>query len=160
MPSILMILTYYTLYLILFDQMLNSRVASSTSFKKKLGNQKNMSNLNIDGNCVVKTLQTVGFFVIFLLITTNIILLIYSMTKHDKLNDTDLFDKMFVATFGAVSFWFILSIVVIYCRQSGQPFKSTQEYENTKYIAIIFILWTIAFLVKIVIYLVFNVQHS
>ena len=33
-----MILTYYTLYLILFDQMLNSRVPGSTSFKRKLGN--------------------------------------------------------------------------------------------------------------------------
>lgn len=32
-----MILTYYTLYLILFDQMLNSRVPGSTSFKRKLG---------------------------------------------------------------------------------------------------------------------------
>ena len=80
------------------------------------------------------------------------------MTDHKKDDDVKVFDRMFVATFGGVAFWFIISILVIYCRQSGQPFKSTLEYENSKYISIIFILWTIAFIAKIVFYLVFNVQ--
>lgn len=103
---------------------------------------------------MVKTIQTVGFLVIFGLIAVNIIFLIFSMANHVD-NEIDLFDKMFVATFGVVSFWFLLSILVIYCRLSGQPFKSKQEYENTKYISIIFMLWTGAFLVKIIIYMIF-----
>lgn len=138
-----MILTYYTLYLILFDQMISSRVSVSNSYKKKL-----------DGNCVVKTIQTVGFFLIFGLIAVNIIFLIFSMTSQVD-NEIDLFDKMFVATFGFVAFWFLLSILVIYCRLSGQPFTSKKDYENTKYISIIFMLWTGAFLVKIIIYMIF-----
>ena len=156
-PSILMILTYYTLYLILFDQMLNSRVPVSNSFKKKLGKIYFCFNPILDGNCVVKTIQTIGFIVIFGLITTNITFLILSMAHEvSQPNEIDLFDKMFIATFSVVSFWFLLSILVIYCRLSGQPFKSPQEYENTKYISIIFMLWTGAFIVKIVIYLIFN----
>lgn len=142
-PSIFMLLTYYTLYLILFDQMISSRVSVSNSYKTKL-----------EGNCVIKTIQTVGFFLIFGLIIVNIIFLIFSMSNHVD-NEQDLFDKMFLATFGFVPFWFVVSILVIYCRLSGKPFKSKQEYDNTKYISIIFMLWTAAFLVKIIIYMIF-----
>jgi heme/copper-type cytochrome/quinol oxidase subunit 2 len=80
--------------------------------------------------------------------------LIFSMSNHVD-NEQDLFDKMFLATFGFVPFWFVVSILVIYCRLSGKPFKSKQEYDNTKYISIIFMLWTAAFLVKIIIYMIF-----
>jgi hypothetical protein len=67
---------------------------------------------------VIKTIQTVGFILIFGLIAVNIIFLISSMANHVD-NEKDLFGKMFVATFGFVAFWFLLSILVIYCRLSG-----------------------------------------
>jgi hypothetical protein len=44
-PSILMMLTYYTLHLLLFDQMLSARVPKSASYRRRL-----------DGNCVLITL--------------------------------------------------------------------------------------------------------
>ena len=148
-------LTYYTLYLIFFDQMISSRVPVSNSFKKKLG-KLTLSNWYclIEGNCVIKTIQIVGFILIFGLIIVNIIFLIFSMANKVD-NEKEIFDNMIIASFGFLPFWFLVSILVIYCRLSGQPFKSKQEYDNTKYIAIIFMLWTAAFLVKIIIYIIF-----
>ena len=36
-PSILMVITYYTLFLLLFDSMIEARVDSSASYRKKMG---------------------------------------------------------------------------------------------------------------------------
>ena len=59
-----MILAYYTLHLLLFDQMLSSRVPKSASYRQRLG-----------GNCVLKTLLIIGFLVIIGVIALNFVFL-------------------------------------------------------------------------------------
>jgi hypothetical protein len=65
-----MIFTYYTLYLLLFDQMLSSRVPKSDSYRKK-----------IDGNCINKVMQIIGAILVLGVIALNIVFLIYTMAK-------------------------------------------------------------------------------
>lgn len=82
-PSILMIVTYYTLFLLLFDNMLTSRVDSSASYRKRLGNfQVSHFCSSLDtNNCLVKTLRAAGFFLIFGVVALNIVYMIMASTN-------------------------------------------------------------------------------
>lgn len=46
--------------------------------------------------------------------------------------------------------WFFVTVLVYYIKQSGLPYKSPQHHENVKYIAKLFLLWGLAFIVKAV----------
>jgi hypothetical protein len=48
--------------------------------------------------------------------------------------------------------WFTVSILVLYIKQSGLPYKSQQAMKDNRYIAIIFGLWTACYVIKIIIY--------
>lgn len=51
---------------------------------------------------------------------------------------------------GTLILWFLIATFIIYCINSGTPYKSEKHRENLKYIAMIFFLWSVAFTVKII----------
>ncbi len=60
------------------------------------------------------------------------------------------FKLTFMVCWGALILWFVVASFIIYCLNSGTPYKSEQHKVNLKYIALIFSLWSVAFTVKIV----------
>ena len=98
-----MILAYYTLHLLLFDQMLSSRVPKSASYRRRL-----------DGNCVLMTLQIIGFLVIIVVIALNIVFLCLAVFEADK--TAQAFDIILISTLSVVTAWFTISLFVVYVR--------------------------------------------
>jgi hypothetical protein len=97
----------------------------------------------------MKTLRGLGFFLIFMVVALNIVYLVLALSEDDYLED---FGIVLRTTLGTVAVWFSVSIFVVYIKQSGLPFKTEQMMKNTRYISIIFILWTVSFVVKLIIY--------
>ena len=90
-----------------------------------------------------------GFLLILCVVTLNIVYMVWAAKNSEVQED---FGKVLVSTFATVMVWFTVSILVVYVRQSGLPYKSEQVMKDTRYIAIIFALWTLSYIVKIVLY--------
>ena len=101
----MMILAYYTLHLLLFDQMLSSRVPKSASYRQRL-----------DGNCILKTLQITGFLVIIGVIALNIVFLCMVVFGNHNQETAKAFDIMLISTLSVVTAWFTISLFVMYIR--------------------------------------------
>lgn len=97
----------------------------------------------------MKTLRAIGFLLILSVVALNIVYMLWAAKNSEVQED---FGLVLVSTFAAVVFWFTVSILVVYIKQSGLPYKSEQVMKDIRYIAIIFGLWTISFIVKIVLY--------
>jgi hypothetical protein len=91
----------------------------------------------------------IGFILIFAVVALNIV---YLFLAESDVNIQIKFGIMLRSTFGAVTVWFTISLFVVYVKQSGLPYRSPQEYTKLRYIGIIFALWTISFIIKIIIY--------
>jgi len=93
--------------------MILARVPKSAAYRRSL-----------DGKCVLKALQIIGFIVIIAVIALNIVFLCLSVfgKKDDK--TAEAFDLMLISTLSVVTAWFTISLFVMYIRQSGIPFKS------------------------------------
>jgi hypothetical protein len=55
---------------------------------------------------------------------------------------------LFMASWLTLITWFFISVLVYYCKQSGVPYKSDEARANVKYISLLFILWSLAFVMK------------
>lgn len=60
------------------------------------------------------------------------------------------FLSIFYITWIVLIVWFVLTLAVLYFRQSGSPFRSEQARSNLRYIFFVFALWTAAFIVKVI----------
>jgi hypothetical protein len=69
----------------------------------------------------VKTLRALGFLLILCVVALNIVYMLWAAKNNDVQED---FGKVLVSTFTAVIVWFTVSILVVYIRQSGIPYKS------------------------------------
>jgi len=47
--------------------------------------------------------------------------------------------------------WFIIHGVILYCKNSGRPYKNSDLQKKTNHIGLIFLIWTGAFVLKILI---------
>lgn len=47
--------------------------------------------------------------------------------------------------------WFLISIIALYIKYSGCPYKSEFHGKKLKHIGIIFLIWTVSFILKIII---------
>ena len=101
----MMILAYYTLHLLLFDQMLSSRVPKSASYRQRLG-----------GNCVLKTLLIIGFLVIIGVIALNFVFLFLVVFGNHSQDTGKAFDIILISTLSVVTAWFTISLFVMYIR--------------------------------------------
>ena len=97
-----MLITYYTLYLLLFNQMLISRVENSSSYKSKLG-----------GNWVIKVMYVGGLLLILGAVAMDLSWLVIGLVDSEFLNTLKV---ILVSTIGGVAFWFVVSIFVVYMR--------------------------------------------
>ena len=48
----------------------------------------------------------------------------------------------------AIVIWFMVTVLIFYIKNSGRPFKTKGHRKNLKYIVIIFMVWSVAFIVK------------
>ena len=101
-PSILMLISYYTLYLLLFNQMLSSRVDNSSSYKSKLG-----------GKWVIKAMYAVGLLLILGAVAMDLSWLVIGLVDSEFL---DTFKLILISTIGGVTLWFVVSIFIVYMR--------------------------------------------
>ena len=51
---------------------------------------------------------------------------------------------------GTLMLGFNISMIVIYCRYAGMPYKSQQHYDNVKHIGFVAVYWTFAFALKFI----------
>lgn len=51
---------------------------------------------------------------------------------------------------GFLMLCFNISMIVIYCRYAGMPYKSQQHYDNMKHIGFVSVYWTFAFILKFI----------
>lgn len=94
-------------------------------------------------------MRAIGILVILSVVALNIVYMVWAARNSEVQED---FGKVLVSTFATVIVWFTVSILVVYIRQSGLPYKSEQVMKDIRYIAIIFGLWTLSYIVKIVLY--------
>jgi hypothetical protein len=81
-------------------------------------------------------------------VVTNIIIMIMQCADPQMAIET--FQILFLVTWGILIFWFNISILVNYIKQSGKTYKSEHYHSSVRYISLIFYIWTIAFCFKIV----------
>jgi hypothetical protein len=68
-------------------------------------------------------------------------------------------DKMFITIFElillscvlAILTWFTISLITLQFKYSGSPYKTEMHKNKANYIRLIFILWSVAFMCKIVV---------
>ena len=51
---------------------------------------------------------------------------------------------------GTLMLSFNISMIVIYCRYAGMPYRSQQHYDNLKHIGFVATYWTFAFILKFI----------
>jgi uncharacterized membrane protein len=90
-------------------------------------------------------------------IALNIVFLCLSVFNSDD-SRAKAFNIILISTMSLVTAWFTISLFVMYIRLSGTPYKSNQAGENTRYLTIIFVVWTVAFIIKIIVYRFFKDQ--
>ena len=87
-----------------------------------------------------------SLFFISLFVILNLTYIIISLFHGER---DSKFEIIFLTSWSVLIFWFLIGIFVIYIKNSGSPFKSDQHRQNLKYVSIIFVVWTIAFSLKI-----------
>jgi hypothetical protein len=97
----------------------------------------------------VKVIRAIGFIIIFAVVILNFVYLFLAESSPEIVTE---FGIVLRSTFGTVTLWFTISLFILYIKQSGLPYKSVDAQKKLKYIAIIFALWTVSFLIKILIY--------
>jgi glucan phosphoethanolaminetransferase (alkaline phosphatase superfamily) len=55
---------------------------------------------------------------------------------------------VFMGSWLTIVLWFLLTALVYYIKQSGTPYKSEKHHANAKYISLIFMLWSLALVIK------------
>ncbi len=88
----------------------------------------------------------IGFMVVNFYFIFNIVL----RTGDDKVKFFTAFKYLFMSSWIVIVSWFVLGVFVYYCKQSGRPYKSDAHKENVNYMMKIFALWSLAFIIKIV----------
>ena len=135
-PSIMMMLTYYMMFLLLIQDMQASRSAKANAYQERMAK-----------NRVVKALIIVSVTLVVLFVIGNITDLILCAVSMDK-DQIRTLNIIFSATWFTVILWIIISVLVIYVKQSGLPYKSEKHKAKVRYIAIVFGVWTTALVIK------------
>ncbi|CDW80512.1 protein kinase [Stylonychia lemnae] len=133
-PSILMMITYYMMFVLVYRQILQSKVPIAI-YKNK--NQLNMMNRILFGS---------SLFLISVFVLINFVYIIIAMIQVRRYST---FEIVFLSSWSVLIVWFLIGIFVVYIKSSGSPYKSELHRQNLKYVGFIFILWTVAFSLKI-----------
>lgn len=74
-------------------------------------------------------------------------------------SEEELLRYLFMGSWLTIVLWFLLTALVYYIKQSGTPYKSERHHANAKYISLIFMLWSLALVIKAVLSF-FSLQYS
>eukprot|EP00347_Sterkiella_histriomuscorum_P011008 403374097 len=67
------------------------------------------------------------------------------------LNDQDttgIFQAILVSALSQLVLWFSTSLLIVYIKTNGSPYKSSLHQENLKYLSTVYAIWSVAFLLK------------
>eukprot|EP00347_Sterkiella_histriomuscorum_P012447 403368538 len=128
------------MFVLLFKEILDSRVAVSASYRRK-----------IDKSKANRILFGVSSALISLFVLLNIVFVIISTVIDDFYEK---FFTVYYISWIVLILWFLISLFVLYLRQSGSPYKSEQSKSNLRYVTLVFLLWTGAFILKVVVAIV------
>lgn len=58
---------------------------------------------------------------------------------------------LYMSSWLTIVLWFLITVLIYYIKQSGTPYKSPQHELNVRYIGSLFLMWSLALIIKAVI---------
>lgn len=103
--------------------------------------------MNIDKNKLRKLLVGVSLGLILAFIVAMMILVIVALLSLIEINVVLL---ALIICLSVILISFLVSIAILYCKFSGSPYKSKDHHKKLRYFGMIFGIWTVSFVLKIV----------
>jgi hypothetical protein len=77
-----------------------------------------------------------------------IISIVFAKNLNEKNSKYQTLRFLAMGSWIAIVVWFMITVLIFYIKNSGRPFKTDNHKLHLRYIGIIFIVWSIAFIVK------------
>jgi hypothetical protein len=45
---------------------------------------------------------------------------------------------------------YLIALVYFHCKHAGIPYKTSEHYKNVKHLMVVYLIWTLAFILKII----------
>lgn len=146
-PSILMTLTYFLMFIQFTYILTKSHINNSSSYKIRLSNYFIIITL-IDNNRLRKILVGISLALILVFVVVMIILIVLALCQHIEIISALL---VFESCIGAIVVSFLISIFILYCKFSGSPYKTEEHHKKLRYTGWVFGIWTVSFILKLII---------
>jgi hypothetical protein len=108
-------------------------------------------NIESTGVLLSKFLIGLSFLMIVGFITVNAYFIGSMMVAVDTAEKKSIYQTLKFLAMGswiAIVVWFMITVLIFYIKNSGRTFKTKAHKVNLRYIGLIFILWSVAFLIK------------